>query len=108
MVAYLAGRRQAFDLVFVADALIYLGDLSELVEAAAAAITPGGSLALTLETTTRGPYELSASGRFAHSPRALIAAAAPWFSLRAMRRAFLRLEAHRRVYGALIVLERRG
>jgi len=88
--------------------VIYLGDLKELVEAAAGALVPGGSFAMTLEITAKAPYELTASGRFAHSPRALIAAAAPWFSLRASRRAFLRLEAHRRMYGALIVLERRA
>jgi len=108
MVAHLAARKGDLDLVFAADALIYLGDLLPLIEAAAGAIVPGGSLALTLEITAKAPYELTASGRFAHSPRALIAAAAPWFSLRASRRAFLRLEAHRRMYGALIVLERRG
>ena len=102
------GAKNAYDLVFVADALIYLGELGPLLAAAAGAIAPGGSLAVTLEPTTRAPYELMPSGRFAHSPRALIAAAAPWFSLRATRRAFLRLEAHRRVYGALVVLERRG
>ena len=108
MVAHLAARRGDLDLIFAADAVIYLGDLKELVEAAAGALVPGGSFAMTLEITAKAPYELTASGRFAHSPRALIAAAAPWFSLRASRRAFLRLEAHRRMYGALIVLERRA
>ena len=108
MVAHLAARKADLDLVFAADAVIYLGDLKPLLEAAAGALVPGGSLAMTLEITGKAPYELTASGRFAHSPRALIAAAAPWFSLRASRRAFLRLEAHRRMYGALIVLERRG
>ncbi len=108
MIEYLAAHASAFDLVFAADSLIYLGDLSALLEAAAGALAPGGSLALTLEATTRSAYELTTSGRFAHSPRATIAAAAPWFSLRASKRAFLRLEAHRRIHGALIVLERRG
>lgn len=108
MVEYLAERPGAFDLIFAADSLIYLGDLRPLIDAAARALVPGGSLAVTLETTAKGAYELHPSGRFAHAPRALIAAAAPWFSLRASRRAFLRLEAHRRVYGALIVLERRA
>ena len=108
MVDYLAARRDAFDLIFAADSLIYLGDLVPLLEAAAGALVAGGSLAFTLEATSRSPYELTTSGRFAHSPRATIAAAAPWFSLRASKRAFLRLEAHRRLYGALIVLERRG
>lgn len=107
MVEYLAPRREAFDLIFAADSLIYLGDLEPLISAAALALAPGGGLALTLEMTSKAPYELTPSGRFAHAPRAVIAlAAAHGLGLRASRRAFLRLEAHRRVYGALIVLER--
>jgi predicted TPR repeat methyltransferase len=109
MVDYLAERREAFDLIFAADSLIYFGDLEPAVAAGARALAPGGGLALTLEMTAKAPYELTPSGRFAHAPRALIAlAAAHGLGLRASRRAFLRLEAHRRVYGALIVLERRA
>jgi predicted TPR repeat methyltransferase len=107
MVDYIAGRRGAFDLIFAADSVIYLGDLEPLVAAAAGALAPGGALAMTLETTAKAPYELTPSGRFAHSPKAVIGlAAAHGLALRASRRTFLRLEAHRRVYGALIVLER--
>lgn len=109
MIDYLAERRAAFDLVFAADSLIYFGDLEPIIAVLAQALAPGGGLALTLEMTSKAPYELTSSGRFAHAPRALIAlAAAHGLGLRASRRAFLRLEAHRRVYGALIVLERRG
>lgn len=108
MVDFLAERREAFDLIFAANSVIYLGDLGPLLAAAADALAPGGALALTLETTARAPYELTTSGRFAHAPKALFAAAAPWFGVRACRRAFLRLEAHRRVHGMLIVLERRA
>jgi predicted TPR repeat methyltransferase len=107
MVEYLARTRTGFDLIFAADSLIYLGDLGPFLEAAAGALRPGGLLAATLETTTRGVWEQTISGRFAHAPKAFIGAgAARGFSLRAVRRAFLRLEAHRRVYGALVVLER--
>ena len=77
----LPGRApRRFDLVFAADSLIYLGDLAPLLAAAAEALVAGGALALTLETTSRGAFELTSSGRFAHSPSAVIAAAAPWFS----------------------------
>ena len=108
MVDYLAQRPGAFDLIFAADSLIYFGDLEPAIAASARALAPGGGLALTLEMTAKAPYEFTPSGRFAHAPRALIAlAAAHGLGLRASRRAFLRLEAHRRVYGALIVLERR-
>jgi len=107
MVEYLGGVRTGFDLIFAADSLIYLGDLGPFFAAAAGALRPGGLLAATLETTTRGAWEQTISGRFAHAPKAFIAAgAARGFSLRAVRRGFLRLEAHRRVYGALVVLER--
>ncbi len=108
MVEYLSQQRDAFDLIFAADSLIYLGDLLPLLAAAALALAPGGALAVTLETTAKDAYELTTSGRFAHRPSAMIAAAAAaGLGLRASRRAFLRLEAHRRLYGALIVFERR-
>jgi predicted TPR repeat methyltransferase len=107
MVEFLGRPQAPFDIVFAADSLIYLGDLGPLLEAAARALRPGGLLAATVEPTSRAPYEQTSSGRFAHAPKALIASgAARGFSLRAIRRGFLRLEAHRRVYGALVVLER--
>jgi predicted TPR repeat methyltransferase len=107
MVEHLGRSRAAYDLIFAADSLIYLGELDPLLEAAAGALRPGGLLAATLETTAKGAWVQLTSGRFAHSPRAVIAAGASHgLTLRAVRRSFLRLEAHRRVYGALIVLER--
>ncbi len=107
MVEFLGRPQAPFDLVFAADSLIYLGDLGPLLEAAARALRPGAFLAATLEPTATAPYEQTSSGRFAHAPKAVIAeGAARGFSLRAIRRGFLRLEAHRRVYGALVVLER--
>lgn len=108
MIAWLEATDQGFDLIFAADSLIYFGPLEPLLAAAARALAPGGLLALSIETTSRAAWELLPSGRFAHAPKALLATAAPWFNRKASRRAFLRIEAHRRVYGALMVLERRG
>ncbi len=107
MVEFLAGRDEAFDLVFAADSLIYIGDLEPVLAAAASALAPGGYFAFSLETTKEAPYVLQGCGRFAHSPEALIAVAAPWFELRAREKVFLRLEANQRIYGELIALARR-
>ena len=99
MTDFLSERRGAFDLVFAADSLIYLGDLAPLLAAAAEALAPGGALALTLETTSKarlraddvGPLRASAerldrggggggprlAGAAAHVPAARRRAAGP-------------------------------
>ena len=64
-VAYLADHRNAFDLIFAADVLIYVGDLGELMARAAEALAPGGVFALTIETADED-LALLPSGRFAH------------------------------------------
>jgi predicted TPR repeat methyltransferase len=107
MIAFLDGAAERFDLVFAADAVVYLGDLQAFLAAAARATPQGGLLAFNIETTTEAPYLLLPSGRFAHDLSALEASAAPWFSLRASERAFLRAEANAKVRGALVLLERR-
>jgi len=106
MVEFLANPCEAYDLVFATDSLIYVGDLNPMLDAAARALAPGGFFAFSLETTKEAPYVLQSCGRFAHSPEALIAAAAPAFELRARETTFLRLEANQRIYGELIVLAR--
>ena len=107
IVSYLQSTTQRFDLVFAADVLVYLGDLEAFLAAAAVATRPGGLLAFNIETTTRAPYLLLPSGRFAHDVAALQAQAARWFDVRVSEPASLRAEANKRVQGALILLERR-
>ena len=107
MVAFLEETPERFDLVFAADSIIYIGDLTGFFAAAARVTSPGGLLAFNIETTTEAPYRLLSSGRFAHDVAALQANAAPWFAVRSAQRAFLRVEANVRVRGSLMILERR-
>jgi len=106
MMTFLEQTSERFDLLFAADTLVYLGGLEEFFTAAARVATPGGILAFNVETTALGNWVLLPSGRFAHCVEALLASAAPWFTLRSSRPAFLRVEANQRVEGALVVLER--
>lgn len=65
----------AFDLVLFADVLIYFGDLRGPLQQAAAALAPGGLVALTLERPTDAAtletrdwkWKLEGSGRFVRS-----------------------------------------
>lgn len=107
MVAFLKETSERFDLVFASDAIIYLGDLTGFLSAAAGVLPPGGLVALNVETTWDAPYLLLPSGRFAHAVAALQANAAPWFTLRTNQPAVLRVEANARVHGSLVLLERR-
>lgn len=68
----LAGLRAAapasYDVLASADVLIYIGDLSEHFEAAAAALRPGGIFAYTVESTGEGRYSLHPrTVRYRHS-----------------------------------------
>jgi len=108
LVSFLETTSERFDLVFAADVVIYLGDLSGLVAGAARATKPGGLVAFNVETTWDAPYCVLPSGRFAHDVSALRSLAAPWFELKKAEPAVLRFEASARVHGSLVVIERRA
>ena len=108
MIAFLEQTGESFDLVFAADALIYLGGLDAFLGAAARVMPAGGLLAFNVETTDATPYALLPSGRFAHELSALRRAAAKWFAPCVEQAAVLRVEACSPVEGALILLERRA
>ena len=57
-----------FDLVIACDALIYFGDLAQVIEPAAGRVAPGGLLAFTVERGDTHPFRLADSGRFTHHP----------------------------------------
>jgi predicted TPR repeat methyltransferase len=105
-IAFLAQREQPFDLIFAADFLVYIGDLSAFVRHAARLLRPGGLLALTIETTDAPTYRLLPSGRFAQRPGYIKELARGTFILRRQEETMIRLEANRPVDGALMLFER--
>lgn len=69
LVAVLAARPRAFELLVCADTLIYIGDLAPVMAAAAAALRPGGHLVFSIESLPDDAAQavcLLPHGRFAH------------------------------------------
>ena len=68
---YLRESSDAFDLVVSADALVYFGDLKEVIEVVARALRPNGLFAFTLEHSAgdgdQVDYRLEVHGRYSHS-----------------------------------------
>jgi predicted TPR repeat methyltransferase len=70
LTAFMESHPDAFDLIVVADVLIYFGRLERLAEALRRALRPGGGLVVTVEAGTnedRG-WELNDGGRYTHHP----------------------------------------
>jgi predicted TPR repeat methyltransferase len=70
---YLRDNRKAFDVIVSADTLVYLGDLENVLAAAAGALRPRGLLVFTLEDAVDGEadvdYRLEVHGRYSHARR---------------------------------------
>jgi predicted TPR repeat methyltransferase len=71
LTAYLRDNPEAFDLIVSADTLVYLGDLENVLSAAARALRPYGLLVFTLEHAVGGEadvgYRLELHGRYSHT-----------------------------------------
>lgn len=66
---FLRVHPRQFDLIFATDVLCYVGRLDRLLESAAGALRPGGTLAFTVETESGAvPFRLRPSGRYRHTP----------------------------------------
>jgi predicted TPR repeat methyltransferase len=68
--AFMASRPAAFDLVLLADTLVYFGALEEAFATAHNTLTPDGILAFAVESRAdSGPdYRLDPHGRYSHRP----------------------------------------
>jgi len=68
---YLRDNLGAFDLIVSGDALVYFGDLKDVVAAAATALRPNGLFVFTLERAIGGgadfDYRLGLHGRYSHT-----------------------------------------
>ena len=68
LLAALASRAEAFDLLLAADVFIYVGDLGPVLGATRGALCRGGAFAFTTETLADGDgYRLLRTRRYAHS-----------------------------------------
>jgi predicted TPR repeat methyltransferase len=104
---FLRVNTEPFDCVFAADVLVYFGDLSSLMSAAARDVKSNGCFAFSIETVETGEHAVLPSGRFAHSLSYIAKVSQPHFSLAISQPTTIRIEANRPAQGALIVLERR-
>ena len=68
--AFMASRPAAFELVLLADTLVYFGALEEAFRTAHGTLTPGGIFAFVVESRPdSGPdYQLELHGRYSHRP----------------------------------------
>ena len=73
LAAYLINQQQVFDLICLADTLVYFGDLTELFRIVRRALRPRGMFVFTVECAAESKqavgYQLNPSGRYAHSDR---------------------------------------
>ena len=65
--SWLARTPTRFDLILVAEVVIYIGALNAFLEACFSHTRPGGRLLLSTEQIAEGRYTLRDSGRYAHS-----------------------------------------
>jgi predicted TPR repeat methyltransferase len=104
--AFMAGRPAAFDLVLLADTLVYFGALEEAFNMAHHSLAPGGILAFAVESRAdSGPdYQLELHGRYSHRPdyvRRLLAASD--FALHSVEDIVIRRELDADVAGMAVV-----
>jgi len=76
LTGYLRAAKQEFDLIVMADTLIYFGELTLLFAAVGQALRPAGVFAFTIEVAAESAqgdvdYCLGPSGRYGHSGRYL-------------------------------------
>lgn len=64
---FLEHDRNSYELIVMADVLVYFGKLDALFEACAAHLTSGGLLAFSVELSEAQDYLLQSSQRYAHS-----------------------------------------
>jgi predicted TPR repeat methyltransferase len=70
LTAFVAARKEVYDVILSADTLVYFGDLSAVAEAAAGALRRGGIIAFSVERLAEdaGPgYRLEEHGRYSHA-----------------------------------------
>jgi predicted TPR repeat methyltransferase len=102
-----AAPNEALDLIFAADVLVYVGDLTPLFMQLARVLASGGLFAFTAESHDGRGYVLGAQTRYAHS-RTYIerVTSGAGLTIRLMQRASTRNNKGTEVGGLIVMLER--
>ncbi len=107
IVSWVNATTEVFDLVVSLDCLIYFGDLHEIVAAVAKKLPPGGIFAFSMELGANPPFQLTDTGRYAHHPDHVRAAAkAAGLNVERLDQAFLRMEYGSEVTGLFAVVRK--
>jgi predicted TPR repeat methyltransferase len=108
LTTFLGRSPDQFDLIVAADLMVYFGNLTPLLLAAATALRPGGLFAFSTELWTGEGYRLLPSGRFSHAPEYVRFLAEPAFAEVRSVETTIRLEADRRLPGNIFIFRRRA
>ncbi|MBV9548754.1 MAG: methyltransferase domain-containing protein [Alphaproteobacteria bacterium] len=96
-----------FDLIVSTDVIIYFGDLTAIIAAAARRLNPGGYFAFSTELGKKAPFHLTDTGRYSHHPDHVRAcAAAAGLTVCRINEGFLRMEYGEEVTGLFAVLQK--
>jgi len=107
IIVALRGAVASFDLVLAGDVLCYLGDLTEVFQAAFAALHPGGLFAFSLESQEGENWTLKPSRRYAHGESYVRDLAThEGFEMVTLQHAVLRTDQEKDVGGMIVVLRR--
>ena len=110
MAEYLANTASTFDLIVIADALIYFGSLEKLLQAAANALGDGGLLIASVEelAPAQGNFAFNPSGRYSHNREYLVSQLlAAGFEFPTLEPVEIRMELGIPVKGLLLVARKR-
>lgn len=107
LTAFIHTQSACYDVIVSADTLVYFGDLSEVSQAAAQALVPGGHFIFTVERSDQPlsqGYIIHPHGRFSHAEayvRSVMQDAG--FVLKKLDQVMLRMEAGQEVSGFLVM-----
>ena len=107
--AYLLTTPHSWELIVMADTLIYFGELAELFAAVRLALHPGALFAFTIETAIEKSisYQLTPSGRYCHSHEYIQQLLdEQGFSLLTSAKVVLRMESGKPANGLAILAQR--
>jgi predicted TPR repeat methyltransferase len=101
----------SYDAITCADTLCYFGELTDVAQAAAAALRPGGCFVFTVEEAQpdagQEPYRIHASGRYSHTePYVRDVLARAGLQVASLSHAWLRTEIAKQVDGLVVAAVR--